>query len=97
MLTHVVFFKLVDPSPAEAAAVRDRMLAMRDQIPQIRHIEGGADVVRSERSWDVALIVRFDGRADLDAYLVHPAHVAFASWLRPRREPATCVVDYESP
>lgn len=96
MLTHVVFFKLVDQSPDGAAEVRDRILALRDQIPQLRHLEAGVDVVRSDRSWDVALLARFDGRADLDAYAAHPAHVAFATWLAPRRE-RSCVVDYESP
>jgi hypothetical protein len=96
MLTHVVFFKLVDPSPASAAEVRERMLQMREHIPQLRHLEAGVDVVRSERSWDVCLLARFDGRADLDAYLAHPAHVAFAAWLAPRRE-RSCVVDYDSP
>ena len=95
MLTHVVFFKLVDPSAASATEVRDRILALRDQIPALRHLEAGVDVVRSERSWDLALLARFDGRPDLDAYLAHPAHVAFAAWLGPRRE-RTCVVDYES-
>ena len=96
MLTHAVFFKLIDCSPEGAAEVRDRILALRDEIPQLRHLEAGVDLVRSERSWDVALLARFDGRADLDAYAVHPAHVAFAAWLGPRRE-RSCVVDYESP
>lgn len=95
MLTHVVFFKLIDHSPSGAAEVRDRILALRDQIPQLRHLEAGVDVVRSERSWDVALLARFDDRAGLDAYAAHPAHVAFAEWLGPRRE-RSCVVDYES-
>lgn len=92
MLTHVVFFKLFDL--ADAAEVRDRGLAMREKVPPIRHLEIGVDVVRSERSWDVCLLARFDDRAGLDAYLAHPDHVAFAAWLAPRRE-RSCVVDYE--
>ena len=96
MLTHVVFFKLIDPSPEVAAEARERILAMRGHIPQLREIEAGVDVVRSERSWDVALIARFDGRADLDAYSVHPAHLALVDWIVPRRE-RSCVVDYETP
>ena len=96
MLTHVVFFKLVDYSPERAAEMRDHILALRDQIPQLRHLEAGVDLVRSDRSWDVALLARFDGRADLDAYSVHPAHLALVEWIVPRRE-RSCVVDYEAP
>lgn len=95
MLTHLVFFKLFDHS-RDAAEVRDRILALRGQIPQLRHLEAGVDVVRADRSWDVALLARFDDLAGLEAYSVHPAHVAFAEWLAPRRE-RSCAVDYESP
>jgi hypothetical protein len=94
MLTHIVFFKLVDPSTAPA--VRDAILALREPIPQLRHLEAGVDVVHTDRSWDLALFARFDDRAGLDAYSVHPAHVAFVEWLRPYRQ-AVCAVDYESP
>lgn len=96
MLTHIVFFKLIDYSIENAVETRDRILALGGEIPALRHLEAGVDVVRSERSWDVSLLARFDDRAGLDAYMVHPAHVAFAAWVVPRRE-RSCVVDYETP
>lgn len=94
MLTHIVFFKLVDP--ADAPLVRDAILALRPHIAELRHLEAGVDVVRSDRSWDLALFARFDDRAGLDAYSVHPAHLAFVEWLRAYRQ-SVCAVDYESP
>lgn len=47
---------------------------MEGRVPQLRALEAGADVVRSERSYDVALITRFDSLADMEAYQVHPYH-----------------------
>ncbi len=74
MITHIVFFKLGDPTPEAISAVRDKLLGMRGNIPQLRHLEAGIDVIRSERSYDVALMTRFDSLDDLQAYQVHPLH-----------------------
>lgn len=74
MITHIVFFKLGDPSPDNIAATRNRLLSMSGKIPGIRHFEVGIDVVRSERSYDLALVTRFDSLADLKAYQEHPLH-----------------------
>jgi hypothetical protein len=74
MITHIVFFKLNDPSPGNIAATRDKLLGMAGKISGIRQIEVGVDVVRSERSYDLALVTRFDSLADLQAYQLHPCH-----------------------
>ena len=74
MITHIVFFKLTDPSPEKIIATRDRLLGMTGKIPGIRAIEVGIDVVRSERSYDLALVTRFDSLAELRAYQLHPCH-----------------------
>jgi hypothetical protein len=74
MITHIVLFKLHDPSPANVAATREKLESMRGKIPQLRHLEVGVDVIRSERSADLALVTRFDSLEDLQAYQVHPYH-----------------------
>lgn len=74
MITHIVLFKLSDPTPANLAATRDKLLSMDGRIDLLRHIEAGVDVVRSERSYDIALLTRFDSLEDLQAYQVHPYH-----------------------
>jgi hypothetical protein len=74
MITHIVFFKLSDPSPGNIAATRDKLLGMAGKISGIRQIEVGVDVVRSERSYDLALVTRFDSLAELQAYQLHPCH-----------------------
>lgn len=74
MITHIVFFKLADPSTGNINTVRDKLLSMDGKIQQLRHLEAGIDVIRSERSYDVALITKFDSLEELQAYQVHPYH-----------------------
>lgn len=74
MITHIVFFKLSEPSGENLDATLAKLRSMAGNIPQLRHIEAGLDVVRSERSYDIALITKFDSLEDLQAYQVHPYH-----------------------
>ncbi len=74
MVTHIVLFKLSDPTPENLSTTRDKLLSMRGNIAQLRHLEAGIDIIRSERSYDIALITKFDSLQDLQAYQVHPYH-----------------------
>lgn len=74
MITHIVLFKLTDPTTANLDATRDKLLSMNGKIEQLRHLEVGVDVIRSERSYDIALTTRFDSLDDLQAYQIHPYH-----------------------
>jgi hypothetical protein len=74
MITHIVLFKLADPATEILAATRNKLLSMNGKIDLLRHLEVGVDVIRSERSYDIALTTRFDSLEDLQAYQVHPYH-----------------------
>jgi len=74
MITHIVLFKLADPTAQNVEATRNKLLSMGGTIDLLRHLEVGVDVVRSERSYDIALTTRFDSLQDLQAYQVHPYH-----------------------
>jgi hypothetical protein len=91
MLTHLVFFRFADLSIA--ADARDRLLALRGQIPSLQHIEAGVDITRSARSFDLALITRFEDAGGLQAYAEHPAHQEVLTWLRTVAE-QTAAVDF---
>lgn len=96
MITHIVFFKLADPTPANLTATRDMLLSMDGKVELLRHLEAGIDFVRSERSYDIALYTKFDSKADLDAYQVHPYH---AGTVVPHMKSvcsSIAAVDYES-
>ncbi|MDD2309883.1 MAG: Dabb family protein [Desulfuromonadaceae bacterium] len=74
MITHIVLFKLADATAENLAATRDKLLSMNGRIELLRHLEVGVDLVRSERSYDIALTTRFDSLEDLQAYQIHPYH-----------------------
>ncbi|HIJ87572.1 MAG TPA: Dabb family protein [Desulfuromonadales bacterium] len=96
MITHIVLFKLAEPTMEHIEATKNKLLSMDGKIDLLRHLEVGVDVVRSERSYDIALTTRFDSLQDLQAYQVHPYHAgevvphmkAFCS--------AIVAVDYEN-
>ena len=78
MLTHIVCFKYkADTSGASRADHRARLAGLKG-IDGIVDLTVGADVVRSPRSYDTGLIVRFRDRAALEAYQKNPTHVPVA-------------------
>jgi hypothetical protein len=74
MITHIVLFKLTAPTTENLAATHAKLLSMQGRIDQLRHLEAGIDVIRSERSHDIALITRFDSLQELQEYQIHPYH-----------------------
>ncbi|WP_029420002.1 Dabb family protein [Alicyclobacillus macrosporangiidus] len=95
MFTHIVFFKLKDPRPETAERLRQQILDMQGKIPELKSIEAGVDVLHEARSYDLALIARFDSLADMQAYQVHPVHQALLSELK-KEVAGSAAVDFES-
>lgn len=95
MITHIVFFKLKDRSPENIAKARDVLANMEGKIPQLRYIEVGVDVLKTPRSFDIALTTRFDSLEDLDAYQVHPVHQEVLKYMKEVVD-VSAAVDYES-
>src|SRR5659263_657557 len=95
MITHVVLFKLKDRSPRSIEKARDVLLGLKGKIPVLRYLEVGIDVLKSERSYDIALITKFDSMDDLQTYQVHTVHLEVAKYIMAERESAISV-DFES-
>ncbi len=96
MVTHIVLFKLKDKSADSIRLAQEKLLSMNGNVEMLRHLEVGLDVLHSARSYDIALVTKFDSLADLQAYQVHPYHGGdVAPYMREASE-AVAVVDYES-
>jgi len=93
MITHVVLFKLKNPSDSKKVA--DMLRALKKTVPVIRSLEAGEDILRAQRSYDLALTVKFDSLEDLEKYQVHPEHKLVADYIAGVRE-SVITVDYES-
>lgn len=74
MITHIVLFKLTNPTPEAITATRNKLLSMEGKIELLRYLDVGIDIIRSERSYDIALTTRFDSLDDLKAYQNHDYH-----------------------
>jgi hypothetical protein len=94
MLTHIVFFKLKERTPEVVQKTKEVLLNMEGKIDQLLSIEVGADVVHSERSFDIALVTKFHSLADLAIYNAHSIHQEVIAYMGTVRE-ASVSVDYE--
>lgn len=90
MFTHIVFFKLKDTEKVtEARAI---LLSMEGKIPELKGLEVGVDELHTERSYDLALITRFDSLEDMNTYQVHEYHVnEVLKYLKPMIESSKAV------
>lgn len=75
MFTHIVFFKLKDRNTENIKKAKEILMKVDGKIPALKTIKIGIDVVKSDRSYDLALIATFDSIKDMEAYQIHPVHV----------------------
>ena len=77
MLTHIVIWKYRADAGAEQRREHAAMLrALPEFIPEVESLSVGFDVLRLPRSYDLGLVAVFRDRAALEAYNVHPQHLA---------------------
>ncbi|MDT7807091.1 MAG: hypothetical protein QOJ70_904 [Acidobacteriota bacterium] len=79
MLTHIVIWKYKTEAGAnERREHIERLRRLKEIIPELQSLAVGADVLGLPRSYDTGLVAVFQDRAGLDAYTIHPDHVAVA-------------------
>ncbi|MCU1513313.1 MAG: stress responsive alpha-beta barrel protein [Microbacteriaceae bacterium] len=87
MIRHVVSWKLAAedvPTKLEnSALIAQTLQALVSKIPQIRSLTVGSNVAFPEDNWDLVLIADYDDLAGLEAYQVHPDHVAATLVIKP--------------
>jgi len=92
---HAVFFTC---KPDVPACQIDSLVAdgydLLGQVPTVRRVESGrrdtaADRDVNDQDYDVGLVVYFDDKAGLEAYIEHPTHIEYvekheANWAKVR-------------
>ncbi len=87
MIKHIVLVRFKPDTPrAEIERIITGLRGLPGQIHEIRGYEVGEDVVRSPRSYDLAVVGRYDDLDALKRYQEHPAHVPLAAALRAAAE-----------
>jgi len=75
MIKHIVLLKFKkDAKESGIGGLEKKLGALPGEIPEIKSYEFGRDVVRSERSYDFALVSVFEDTESLKRYQIHPRH-----------------------
>ena len=84
MLRHYVVLKYREGTPENhISAFCERMLALRDTVAGIEHLEIGRDELHDARSWDLVLIMEFASVEALRAYQRDPEHLTVMAFNQP--------------
>ncbi|MCI5578517.1 MAG: Dabb family protein [Oscillospiraceae bacterium] len=94
MIKHIVMWKFKEGEQENMMLFRERLLALKDQIPEIRAMEVGVNIKPSERSYDAVLVSEFDSMEALKSYSVNPLHKAVSDFCKTIRTNSVSV-DYE--
>ncbi len=98
MLKHIVMWKLKDFAEGcsreeNARKIKSMLEALNGKIGQIKYLEVGINVNRSDMAYDAVLVTEFENEQELEEYQKHPEHMKvseFVSKVRVDRK----VVDY---
>ncbi|MET0990418.1 MAG: Dabb family protein [Glaciihabitans sp.] len=86
MIRHVVSWKLnaVDDAGKSVAfqEIADALNPLADSIAEVQTLRVARNSAFPETNWDVILIADYNSVEDLEAYQVHPDHVAAAAIVR---------------
>ncbi|MFQ5584516.1 MAG: Dabb family protein [Calditrichia bacterium] len=99
MIKHIVMWRLYEQAGGNSKAENveklcQMLLGLRNNIPEIKHLETGINVDTSKSASDVVLYCEFDNLQDLRAYQQHPLHQQVVDFLNKVRSEKR-VVDYE--
>ncbi|MGZ7096622.1 MAG: Dabb family protein [Methanobacterium sp.] len=94
MIKHIVLFKLKDREAESIEKAKNTLLDMKGKIKELKHIEVGIDVTNSNRSYDIAILTKFNSVQDLEAYQNSPLHIGVAEYMVSIGE-SIVTVDYE--
>ncbi len=94
MIRHIVMFKIKNEYKSEIPQLVEAFYGMKGKIEGMTDLEAGADILHSERSYDLALITVFENREAFDAYQTHPVHMPVKKHMHQVRS-ASVACDFE--
>ena len=94
MIRHIVLFRIKDEYKDEIPQLVKNFYTMKGKVEGMLDLESGADILKSERSYDLALITTFDSMESFNAYQTHPLHVPIRKRMHEVRS-ASVACDFE--
>lgn len=74
MIKHIVMWKFKEGEKENMLLFRDKLLALSNEIDEIKSIEVGINMNKPEKNYDAVLISEFESLEDLDKYINNPKH-----------------------
>ena len=93
MIKHIVCFKLKEGEDVKKA--KEILLSMKDNVPMLKEIQVGVDILHSERSYDLYLSVVVEDMKALEEYQNHPYHVDVVKTHMHKVRTSSVAVDFE--
>ncbi len=94
MIKHIVMWKFKEGERENMLLFREKLLSLKEQIPEIRAMEVGININPSDRSFDAVLVSEFDSLDALKSYSTNPLHVEVSEFCKGIRTQSASV-DYE--
>jgi hypothetical protein len=99
MINHIVMLRIKDFAEGKSKKenleyMKTLLYSLKEKISGILDLEVGINYKQHEPAFDLALIVKFDSKQDLENYIVHPEHKKIAEYIHKVRTDRA-VVDYE--
>lgn len=94
MIKHIVFFKFKECSKEVVEKSKSLLMGLYGKVPQLKSVDVGADLIHSDRSYDLALITTFESLDDLAGYQVDAEHQKVSIYLRSVSQ-SIVTVDFE--
>ena len=95
-LRHLVLLAFkASATAAKVQTVEQTFVRLETQVEEVAALEWGLNVSpeQHDHGFSHCFLLTFSSEADRDAYLTHPAHLAFNEVLKPWLE-NVCVIDY---
>jgi hypothetical protein len=95
VIRHIVLWKLIAEDAGgkaeSVAAIAGALEPLASVIPGITDLKVSANAAFLDTNWDVALVGDYESVEALEAYQVHPDHVAAAAVVRAHVSARACV------
>jgi Stress responsive A/B Barrel Domain len=101
VIRHIVMWKLKERAEGASRAenleiLKEKLEGCRDIVPGMLDLQVGIATAGLDSTYDLVMTSDFADKASLDAYQIHPTHLALKQFAGAVREARQCV-DYELP
>lgn len=84
VINHYILIKYKRDTPREhIERFCQKMLALGEELPTVKKLEMGLDIVHDDRSWDLLISMQLSSIDTLRDYQAHPSHKAVIAFNHP--------------